>query len=117
MHVSLLSLKMSSSLVVTTAEPTGLRSENSKDVHVDPRHNSESERDSSSNARTTEPGEASSERILSALEVDDAAATVGGKKRIFSGAWHEVAFIAVVVMAQLVTVGRSVVTVTGNFSD
>lgn len=106
---------MSSSLVVTTAEPAGLRSENSKDMHVDPRH-SESERDS--NARTTEPGEASSERILSALEVDDdAAAKVGGKKRIFSGAWHEVAFIAVVVMAQLVTVGRSVVTATGNFSD
>ncbi|KAF4544545.1 MFS-type transporter [Lasiodiplodia theobromae] len=94
---------MSSSLVVTTAEPAGLRSENSKDVPVDPRH-SESERDSSNNnARTTEPGdEASSERILNALEVDDAATSVG-KKRVFSGAWHEVAFIAVVMMAQLVT--------------
>ncbi|GME31725.1 MFS-type transporter [Neofusicoccum parvum] len=82
------------------------RSEKSKDVDVDPprRHYAQEQsghRLNSTRAEEFGGGGASAGRTLSALEHDDPAAL--GRKKVFTGVWHEVAFITIVVMAQLVT--------------
>lgn len=111
-------MSSATSIVTTAAEPPAdmgdERSEKSKDVDVDPprRHYAQEQsghRLNSARAEEFGGGGASAGRTLSALEHDDPAA-LGGKK-VFTGVWHEVAFITIVVMAQLVTVGPHLSTI------